>query len=99
MSYNATLTIDPGVRFVFSAGINFTIEDDGLLIAAGTQAAPITFTAATQAPGYWDGITISSIATAPSAAGIDGAGAYDQPPGCSVIYRIVIGPSRDAKLQ
>jgi hypothetical protein len=60
---NATLTIDPGVRLVFAAGTRLSTESDGLLLAVGTQAEPIIFTGAMQAPGYWDGIYIDSIAT------------------------------------
>lgn len=63
VSNNATLTIDPGVRLVFSAGARLTIDNDGLLLAIGTQAEPITFTGAMSATGYWDGIVIDSIAT------------------------------------
>jgi fibronectin type 3 domain-containing protein len=63
VSNNATLTIDPGVRLVFSAGTRLSIDNDGLLLAIGTQAEPITFTSALPTAGYWDGINIDSIAT------------------------------------
>jgi hypothetical protein len=63
VSNNATLTIDTGVRLVFSAGTRLSVESDGLLLAVGTQAEPITFSGAMQASGYWDGIYIDSIAT------------------------------------
>jgi hypothetical protein len=57
------LSIDPGVRLVFSESVRLEVEDDGVLLAVGTQAEPITFTAAIQAAGYWDGIGINSVAT------------------------------------
>jgi hypothetical protein len=63
VSNNAMLTIEPGVRMVFSAGTRLSVENDGLLYAVGTQAEPITFTSALQATGYWDGIYIGSIPT------------------------------------
>jgi hypothetical protein len=63
VSDNATLTIESGVRLVFSAEARLSIEEDGLLLAVGTQSEPITFTSVLQAAGYWDGIYIDSIAT------------------------------------
>jgi hypothetical protein len=60
VSNTATLTIDPGVRLVFATGTRLTVDNDGLLLAVGTQAEPITFTAAIAASGYWDGIYIDS---------------------------------------
>jgi hypothetical protein len=62
VSNAATLTINPGVRLVFAADVGFTIEDDGVLMAIGSQQQPIVFTGALAAPGYWNGITINSIA-------------------------------------
>jgi hypothetical protein len=63
VSNNATLTIDPGVRMVFSAGTRLSIRSDGLLLAVGTQAESIIFTSAMQTAGYWDGIYIDSVGT------------------------------------
>lgn len=63
VSNNATLTINPGVKLVFSAGIGLDIDTDGVLLAVGTAQAPITFTSAIAASGFWDGLEINSIAT------------------------------------
>ncbi len=63
VSNNATLTINPGVKLVFSAGVGFDIDTDGVLLAVGTAQAPITFTSAIAASGFWDGLEINSIAT------------------------------------
>ena len=63
ISNNATLTISPGVTLRFASGSSLDVEDDGILIASGTADAPIIFTGQIQAPGFWSGIEINSIAT------------------------------------
>jgi hypothetical protein len=58
----ATLTVSPGVRLQFAQGVSLDVEADGILSAIGTAQAPIIFTGALPAAGYWDGIDIGSIA-------------------------------------
>ncbi len=57
---DATLTIQPGVEVRFDANAQFVLGTQGkaTLIARGTAAAPIRFTAnsSSTAPGQWDGI-------------------------------------------
>ena len=62
VSDNATLTIDPGVTLIFSQGADFRVQNDGLLLASGTEAERILFTGAIRSPGYWQGIDINSAA-------------------------------------
>ncbi|MCX7782287.1 MAG: hypothetical protein N2318_01435 [Meiothermus sp.] len=51
----ATLTLQPGVRFVADGGW-LSIEPGGTLLAVGTASEPIVFTGVTETPGAWDGI-------------------------------------------
>lgn len=53
---NATLTIMPGITLVFQNSTGLNIEQDGALIAKGTQTKPILFTGQQHTPGYWSGI-------------------------------------------
>ena len=52
-----TLTIDPGVEVIFDQYAGLTVN--GSLIAIGTATQPITFTATSQNPGWWDGVSIA----------------------------------------
>ncbi len=62
----ADITILPGATFEFEANtfIIFEIDqsgpNDGVIIAEGTAADPITFTGFNKTPGYWSGIIINS---------------------------------------
>lgn len=58
----AVLTVSPGVTLKFAAGKGLNVESDGQLLAEGTEEQKVVFTGALQAPGYWDGIEIESIA-------------------------------------
>lgn len=62
VSNGAVLTLAPGVTMKFAEGYGLDIESDGQLIAEGTAEQPIVFTSVLPAPGYWDGIEISSVA-------------------------------------
>lgn len=55
---NAVLIIEPGVTVALDAGINITVANGGLLLAAGTSNAPIRFTRS-GASGYWGNLTIN----------------------------------------
>ena len=59
----ATMTVSPGVHLFFTAGYRLEVEEDGILTAVGTAEDPIVFSGEIKAPGYWDGIEISSLAT------------------------------------
>jgi len=52
----SVLTVKPGVTLIFTEGANMRVESTGTLIANGTQAEKITFTAEQATPGYWKGI-------------------------------------------
>ncbi len=62
----AKLTIDAGATLAFEANQTITFREDfsgnndGILIANGTANQPITFTAVTPEPGYWQGLVIRS---------------------------------------
>ena len=59
----STLTIEPGVTLEFPSRANLDIDSNGILVANGTAAKPITFAsaAATQAPGDWGGIYFEDV--------------------------------------
>lgn len=50
------LTIDPGSTLQFESNGQLRINENGGLVAAGTQNEPIIFTATNEQPGWWDGI-------------------------------------------
>lgn len=79
-----TLSILPGTTIKFDPNPTLTIE--GKLVARGTAASPITFTAnnATPTPGAWKGLTFN---TSSAAATFDGAGNYT---GGSIIQYAVV---------
>lgn len=56
----ATLTIAPGTLIIFDADYSLSANDDGQLIANGTEAAPIVFTGSNASAGFWYGIEIRS---------------------------------------
>lgn len=62
----AKLTIEAGSTLAFEANQTITFREDfsgnndGILIANGTSSQPITFTAVTPEPGYWQGLVIRS---------------------------------------
>ncbi len=62
----AKLTLMPGVTMAFQANQGITFEQDqfgnkdGILIANGSSAKPIIFTAIDKAPGYWKGLQVQS---------------------------------------
>ena len=54
---NGTLTLEPGVVFVFGDDAGVLVQDTGALKAVGTPQAPILFTGEQNAQGYWEGIS------------------------------------------
>jgi len=62
----ATLTIMAGTTIEFEANQtavfkqDFSGPNDGILIAIGTEADPITFTGAESVAGYWQGLIVQS---------------------------------------
>lgn len=53
---SGTITLEPGVTFVFGEGGSLTVDGPGALTAVGSPSAPIVFTGERQTPGYWGGI-------------------------------------------
>jgi len=80
-----TLTVEPGVSVKFNAG--FSLEVYGTLVARGTQADSITFSANTlyPTPGYWGSIHFFSSA---QDVALDGSGNYVS--GCALEYCSVV---------
>ena len=54
---NGTVTLEPGVTFVFGDDASVDVQDTGALKAVGTPRAPILFTGEQDAQGYWRGIS------------------------------------------
>lgn len=52
-----TVTLEPGVQFVFGEGAGMDIDDLGALTAIGTPDAPIVFIGEQPQPGYWNGLS------------------------------------------
>ena len=52
----SSLTVEPGTEALFAA--NASLEINGTLTAVGLPDQPITFTAQTATPGFWDGISV-----------------------------------------
>ena len=50
------LTLDPGVKIIFSAGTGISISADQVLDALGTAADPILLTGDVKVRGHWDGL-------------------------------------------
>ncbi len=65
-SAEARLTIEAGATLAFEANQTITFREDfsgnndGILIANGTESENITFTAVEPEPGYWQGLVIRS---------------------------------------
>ncbi|MDO8692314.1 MAG: Ig-like domain-containing protein, partial [Dehalococcoidia bacterium] len=62
---SSTLTIQPGVEMQFQESSGLTVN--GRLNASGTASQPITFTASTRQPGWWDGVNVIGTAEEPTA--------------------------------
>jgi hypothetical protein len=63
----AKLTLQPGAIFEFEANTQLlfdqdfnSVENDGIISAIGTAAAPITFTGFRKEKGYWKGLVVQS---------------------------------------
>jgi len=67
---DATLTIEPGVEVKFNAntGLDIGSNSNGTLLAQGTSAQPITFTANSASPtaGFWSNILFGGYASGTS---------------------------------
>jgi hypothetical protein len=61
----ATLTIEPGTTVFLGSGVNLTIANGGRLIAEGTAATPIRFTALPGSGTSWGGIVINGTVGSP----------------------------------
>ena len=56
----SNVTFEAGTTSLFNAGLRLWVTDEGALIADGTAANKITFSALTQSAGSWEGIEIAS---------------------------------------
>lgn len=56
----SNVTFEAGATSLFNAGLRLWVTDEGALIADGTAANKITFSALTQSAGSWEGIEIAS---------------------------------------
>ncbi len=57
---NATVEVEPGVRFMMTPGSRIDIGSSGSLSAVGTEDNPIYFEGEAEARGYWDYIRFQS---------------------------------------
>ena len=57
---NAVLTIEPGTTLEFEDDGYIELNEQGGLVADGTEEEPIIFTATTEQPGWWNGIYVRS---------------------------------------
>lgn len=55
-----SLTIEPGVTWLFNSGKRLWVTSDGALIANGSASEKITFSGITSSPGAWHGIELNS---------------------------------------
>ena len=55
---NSEFSIAPGATFLFDAEREFLIGSGSVINIAGTEDAPITFSASQKTPGWWKGIVI-----------------------------------------
>ncbi|REL33488.1 right-handed parallel beta-helix repeat-containing protein [Rhodohalobacter sp. SW132] len=53
-----TLTIEPGATLKFESAGYIDLDEQGGLMADGTEAEPILFTGTTEQAGWWDGIYV-----------------------------------------
>lgn len=59
-----TITLQPGVKIIFSSEVGLTISADQVLQAVGTQAEPIILTGAMPTRGFWKGLSFEGTSTA-----------------------------------
>ena len=58
---NATLTIEPGVAFIFESDAGFRIDGNAAaIVAEGTAEEPITMNGTQEQPGWWRGLGVRS---------------------------------------
>ncbi|MEM1136958.1 MAG: PKD domain-containing protein [Bacteroidota bacterium] len=57
---NGGLVVSPGAVLEFNTDVYFWIEDNGYMIAKGTDTEPIVFTGKVKQKGYWRGIAFWS---------------------------------------
>jgi hypothetical protein len=55
-----TLTIDPGAEVVAAQSVRLVVRDGGVLVAEGTESAPVVFRGEQEVAGYWEGIEVDS---------------------------------------
>jgi hypothetical protein len=60
----ADLTILPGVTIAFTSGGAMNVQSTGSLRAVGVPTREITFTGATQTPGFWEGVSYTNTSAA-----------------------------------
>ncbi|TVR35393.1 MAG: right-handed parallel beta-helix repeat-containing protein [Balneolaceae bacterium] len=53
-----TLTIEPGTTLKFESSSYIDLDEQGGLVADGTEAEPIVFTGTTEQAGWWNGIYV-----------------------------------------
>ena len=63
ISAGVTLTMQPGVKIVFSRDVDFSISADQVLLAQGTAEHPIVFTALLPERGFWKGLGFEGTST------------------------------------
>ncbi|HOX46211.1 MAG TPA: hypothetical protein PK668_21585 [Myxococcota bacterium] len=59
-----TLTLSPGVKIIFSDGVELGLSGTRALVAVGTQDDPILLTGATQVRGSWTGLVLTNATAA-----------------------------------
>ncbi len=63
LGVSARLTIEPGVRIAFQSDTGLSVGDatgNGVLVAVGTESAPIVFEGERPGPGSWHGLGIGT---------------------------------------
>ena len=68
ISPGVTLSIQPGVMVLFQS--NARLMTNGLLLAVGTPAQPITFTGVLTTSGSWAGLVVDSVLITPALASL-----------------------------
>lgn len=63
ISVTAPLTVEPGVQVRFENDASLHIENNGEIIAEGTEDEPILFTGTEKQRGWWRGIRVATINT------------------------------------
>lgn len=64
ISAGVTITLQPGVKIVFSRDVDFNVSADQVLLAQGTEQLPILFTGLLPERGYWKGLSFEGTSTA-----------------------------------